>query len=904
MPWYQFSLEETATHLKTDLDAGLSVSEAASRQKKYGGNIFEEEKQITLGDRVLSQLKNPLVIILLAAGIATFFLREYADTVVIFLAFSINIIIGVAQENRAGKAFEKLLLSQEKYATVIREGEKRVVLASDIVPGDIIEVSSGSYIPADARIIKEHELSVNESALTGEWVSVSKNTEMISGEVPVTDQNNMIWMGTLATGGTAKAVVVGIGNNTQVGAIAKSLIEVKDETTPLQKSIQNLARFLTYLILGIIVVIFAIGITNEHTILEMLLLSIAVAVAAMPQGLPAAMTVVLALGMESILKKGGLVRNLLAAETLGSTTVILTDKTGTLTMAEMRVAEIATLNSVKKLDDKTAIPRESRLHAYDDDGDVLKMAMLASDAFVEGVEKPLSEWVVRGRPVERAIILAGLDSGFHRSDLLKTYPQIDFLPFDSSRRMAASLHDLEGRKQNRVYVTGAPEFILEHAGYVYVNGKAKKITDTEKFLLSSIQEQKSAGGMRLIAVGYKDTAKDKIIFEEDHLKKGGMSLDNLVFGGFLVLHDPLREDVKEAIKTAKEAGTRVVMLTGDNPVTALKIATEAGIAPTNARRAITGSEIEDMGDNKLLKMIKTHYVFARVLPHQKLRIARILKADGEIVAMTGDGINDAPALRNADIGIALNSGTEVAKESSDLILLNNSFSIIIKAIEEGRRILDNLKKIVAYLLSTSFSEIIIVSAALIAGTPIPLLPTQILWTNIVEEGFMNFSFAFEPKEKDLMKRNPRDVAMKNILTPNLKKLIILIAGVTGIILVALYFSLLYLGVSEEEMRTLMFIAVSVDSIFFAFSIKNLHKPIWKIDLLSNKYLIVALFLSMMMLILAITVPALQTLLSIAPLSQITFLALVLLGLINLAVIETAKYLFFERRQKIMPYQHA
>jgi len=894
MPWYQLSLEKITAHLQTDLTNGLLDTEIPKRQKRYGENIFEEEKQITIFGRILAQLKNPLVIILLGAGIATFFLKEYTDTIVIFFAFLINVLIGVTQESRASKAFQTLLQSQEKYATVIRNGEKKIITANGIVSGDVIEINAGSYIPADARIISEQGLSVNESALTGEWVAVAKDAVIIAKEVPITEQTNMVWMGTLATEGSANAIVVGIGNNTQVGAIAKSLIETTDESTPLQKSIHNLARFLTFLILGIIAIIFVIGLINEHSLLEMLLLSIAVAVAAMPQGLPAAVTVVLALGMESILKKGGLVRNLLAAETLGSTTIILTDKTGTLTMAEMRVAEIATLQSIKKLDARTTISRESKLHTYDDDSDVLKMAMLTSDAFVEGMEKPLSEWVVRGRPVERAIMLAGLDSGFHRNDLLKTYPQIDFLPFESKRRFAASLHSIKNHKRNRLYISGAPEFIIEKAGYIYLNGKAKKITDAIKSTLIRIQEQKSAQGMRLIAIGYKETSEKSIPVEIEHISNE-IILENIIFGGFIILHDPLREDVKEAIQTAKEAGTRVIMLTGDNPVTALKIAVEAGIAPKKSKNsALTGAEIEELDDDKLLKALKKAYVFARVLPHQKLRIARLLKADGEVVAMTGDGINDAPALRNADIGVALNSGTEVAKEASDIILLNNSFSIIIGAIEEGRRILDNLKKIVAYLLSTSFSEIIIVGAALIAGTPIPLLPTQILWTNIIEEGFMNFSFAFEPKEKDVMKRNPRDIAMKHVLTSNLKRLIMLIAGITGALLVLLYFFLLYINMPEEEIRTLMFIAVSIDSIFFAFSIKNLHRPVWRISLLSNKYLIAALLLSFVALILAITLPPLQTLLSIAPPSSATFLALIGLGIANLVVIEAAKYIVFER----------
>lgn len=895
MPWYEFSLDKIEAQLQTNLKDGLSAPEVLKRLRHYGKNIFEKPDKVTLLDRFVAQVKNPLVFILLIAGVATIFLHEYVDAIVIFIALSINVVIGIAQETRASSAFEKLSQSQERFATVIRQGQKRVIPTAELVPGDVIEVRGGSYVPADARLIAETELLVNESALTGEWVEVSKDIARIEKEVPVTEQANMIWMGTLATAGSAIAVVVGTGNNTQIGAIAQSLAETHENPTPLQKSIQHLARFLVYAILATLVIIFAVGLIHSYSIFDLVLVSIAIAVAAMPEGLPAAVTVVLALGMESILKKNGLVRNLLAAETLGGTTVILTDKTGTLTMAEMRVAEVATVESIHGRTDRDLATRKPTLHEYDDDADVLKMAMLTSDAFVEGGDEPLSEWVVRGRPVERAVVLAGLESGFKQKDLFDAYPRLDFLPFESARRFVASLHGIKGRKRNRLYFSGSPELLLENSTSYYKDGKAVKMSDTDRRLLQKTQEEGSAQGMRLIAVAYKDIADETIPLALKDAE-GELPLSGVTFGGFILLHDPLREDVQSSIQTAKEAGTRVIMLTGDNPITALKIAREAGIATAN-EHAIIGAELENMSDKELLAALETSHVFARVLPHQKLRIARILKDAGEVVAMTGDGINDAPALRKADIGVALGSGTEVAKEASDIILLNNSFSIIVSAIEEGRRVLDNLKKVVAYLLSTSFSEIAVVGAALVAGTPIPLLPTQILWTNIIEESFMNFSFAFEPKERDVMKRNPSDVSMKNILTPELKRLIFLVAGITGALLIGLYFFLLSLGLPEQELRTIMFIAVSLDSLFFTFSIKNLHRPIWQIDFFSNRYLVVSFFVSFTLLILAILLPPLQKLLSITPPTAFAFWMLVGLDISNLVIIELAKYIVFERKRQ-------
>ncbi len=888
--WYKLSVKEIEKKLNTDIENGLTDAKVVNRQKRYGKNIFEKTKGETFIDRIFKQIKSPLVFILIIAGIGTLLLGEYLDMTVIFIAVLINIIIGVFQEKRASLAFEKLVQSQEKFATVIREGKKVVIKAEELVSGDIVSIEGGMYVPADMRIVKYKNLSINEAALTGEWINVTKDSDVIKKETHITGRLNMLWMGTLVSAGTALGVVVETGDKTQIGSIAKSLAYAEESQTPLQKSIKKLAKFLASFTLLAVVAILLIGIIRGESISEMLLISIALAVAVMPEGLPAAVTVVLALGMEAILKRGGLVRNLLAAETLGSTTTILTDKTGTLTMAEMRVASIITYGSVINKNKK----EKTGFFEVEDERDVLDMAILTSDAFVEGREQALAEWIVRGRPVERAVVLAGLESGISQESLLSVQPRIDFLPFESKRRFAGSLHNTKKTGTNRVYISGSPELLLEKAHFIYSNKKKIKITKKIREEMELMQKEKSSEGMRLIGVAYKDV--DWGTFPKKEIDGSGTVLGDIVFAGFIVLHDPLRPDVAESIKTAQEAGARVIMLTGDNPATAAKIAQEAGIKRKGSG-VLIGEDVEKFSDDELLEALKVTDVFARVLPSQKLRIARLLKSKGHVVAMTGDGINDAPALRIADIGIALGSGTEVAKEASDIILINNSFSIIVSAIEEGRRILSNLKKIVVYLLSTGFSEIFIVGGALIAGAALPLLPAQILWVNILQEGFMNFAFAFEPKEKDIMKRDPRSSAMKNILTPNLKKLITLIALVTGIFLMALYFFLLYLDLPIEEIRTLMFISLSVSSLFFAFSIKNLHKPIWKIKIFSNKYLLVSLSISVIMLVAALTLPPLQKLLSLTPPSMFEFGLILVLGVINLAIIEFIKYLVFERKKQ-------
>jgi Ca2+-transporting ATPase len=889
--WYKLFLVELKKKLNADFYEGLSDKEVLLRQKKYGENVLAEEEVHGVVKVAIAQFKSPLVWVLLVAGVATFFLHEFLDMTVIFLALLINIVVGIVQEEKASNAFAKLKQSQKKYTTVLRNSERKIILASELVPGDIILIESGMVIPADARILDSTDLSVNESVLTGEWVEVSKDTEELTKDVSISEQSNMVWMGTLVVSGMARAVIVAIGDETQMGDIAKSLTEKSESSTPLQKSVKRLARYIAIAISLVLVLIFTLGVWRGLPASEMFLIAIAIAVAAMPEGLPAAVTVVLAIGMESILKKKGLVRNLLAAETLGSTTVILTDKTGTLTKAKMTVASIITASSFYKKDEVES--KNKIIPNGADNSDVLAMSILTSDAFVEGYDDATSEWIVRGRPVEKAVVLAGLETGLKQDILSKSNLELDVIPFDSEKRFAASMRKLAGAKSNRVYFTGSPELLLEQSTHFYFNGNKRKITENIRGIFQKIQEEKSSEGMRLVGVAYKDTDSNSFTHEE---KENSVSvLSSVVFSGFILIHDPIREDVPNSIKEAKDAGAKIIMVTGDNENTAKKVAIDVGITTRNGN-VLSGSDIKDMNDKELLLAIKKTRVFARILPRQKMRIVQVLKNSGEVVAMTGDGINDAPALRRANIGIALGSGTDVAKEAADIVLLNNSFTVIVDAIEEGRRILDNLKKIVAYLLSTGFSEILVVGSALAFGVPIPLLPAQILWTNIIEEGFMNFSFAFEPKESNIMKRNPNSPMMRNILTPNLQKLIIILGLVTGTLLTIVYFILLKTNISIEEARTVMFVLLSVDSMFFTFSLKDVHVPIWKINIFNNKYLIYALLASILTLLLALFVPFLRKLLSLTTLTPSEILLVFAIGTFNLFVIEIIKYIYFGNKK--------
>lgn len=895
IPAYQKEKGALLKELDTHEEDGLKASAIKELLVRHGKNVLSREKGESIIDRIVQELRSPLVFILLCAGIVTTLLGEYVDSTVIFIAVIINIAISLYQEGRADQAFDKLRSSQEKFAVVIRDGKKGRISATELVPGDIIVVETGVNIPADARIVIAHNLEVNESPLTGEWVDVSKNAEVLETAVPPSEQKNMLFMGTMVTGGSGLAVVVATGNHTEIGAIAEALGASEELKTPLQENVVNVARFLTRIVLFALIGIFTLGLLRGEPVTELLLISIAIAVAAIPEGLPAAVTVVLAIGMEAILSRGGLVRNLLAAETLGSTTVILTDKTGTLTKAEMQVARVVTLGTILLDEQKKdgALAHE----AHGDERDALQFATLASDAFIEkSGEGEAATEIVRGRPVERAIVSAALASGMNQTELLLNYPRIDMLPFESKYRVAMSLHSIRGLKHKRAYITGAPEYVLEYAHAVYLEGKehAKK-----KEILAQLEHELkhyTSKGMRLIGVGYKDMLLDN--FPKEDGEERGALMKDIVFMGFIVLHDPLRDDVFESIAIAQRAGARVIMATGDNAQTAHSIAAECGIWK-DGDHVLSGADVKELNDDELLKKLKTTSVFSRMLPEHKLRLVRLLTSSGEVVAMTGDGVNDAPALRAANIGVALGSGTEVAKEASDLILLNNSFAIIVAAIEEGRRIIDNLRKIIAYLLSTSFSEIIIVGVALVVALPIPLLPAQILWVNILTEGFMNFAFAFEPKEEGLMERDPRVAGARTMLSRTLTSFIIIVGIISGAILSLLYWLLISVwNTSIVDARTIIFAALTLSTTLIALSLKDLRTPIFRIRLWTNMYLIASLSFAMAGLWAALYFAPLRELLRLAPIDVVKELPLLtIIVLLNIVAVEIVKFFTFPHRTR-------
>lgn len=828
--------------------------------------------------KLVKQFASPITFVLVLAALATLFLSHYTDALVIAVALLVNVVMGMVQEGRASRAFEALKKGEARFAVVFRGGEPLKIAAEELVVGDLVVLSSGSAIPADLRLVDVHGLSINESSLSGEWLAVEKNTDTALEAAPLVERSGMAYAGTLVAAGAGKGIVVATGGDTEIGRIAIELGKHDESVTPLMRDIRQVARFILLAVAVVMVVIIALGLLRGLPFDQVLFTAIALAVASVPEGLPAAVTVVLALGMERILKSGGLVRNLLAAETLGTTSIILTDKTGTLTEGRMTLEMFIGKESFLT----EAVEDESRA--------LLRAAVLASNAYVE--ERPEAEGdeklVVHGRPIEQAVVLAGLKAGISQQECITEYPRTDELHFDSSRRFGGMLVADAGK--HIAYITGAPELLLETVSHVRDGaGKPHPISSTIRAHFLSALSQAASEGKRVIAVARVESPDAVFPTEEKlipFLATGAML-------GLLVFSDVIREEAKDAIRDMQEAGARVLMLTGDNPETALSIAHAVGIAG-EGERAYTGTELSLLSDDELLAVLRAHTVFSRVAPADKLRIALVLKTAGEVVAMTGDGVNDAPALRAAAIGVAVGSGTDVAKEASDLVLLDNGFSGITSAIREGRRLRENFKKIFAYMLSTNFSEVILITFALIVGLPLPILATQVLWSNLIEGGLMNFAFAFEPLYPSAMKRKPQDPEIAHVLSPKLIKLIVLVGSVTATILIGIYLFLLSLNLPLEEVQTLMFVAVSVNCIFMAFSMKSLGTPLWKLSLFSNRFLVFSLAGSALLLLAALYVPALQKLVHVTEPSALQLAILVGFGLVNLATIEVAKWLFFIR----------
>jgi len=848
MQWHSLSFKEAAKLLKTDIRSGLSEEEVKNRRKKFGMNRLPEEKTFSALRLFLEQFKSPLIYILLIAGVITLFLKEYTDSIVIFLAVFINAVFGFFEENKAFKTLRALKKILKVKAVVLREGNKKVVFQEEIVPGDIIILNAGDKVPADGRLIETKRLKVNESILTGEWIPTSKTNKILPENTPLADRDNMVYMGTIVEDGQGKAVVTETGKNTEIGKIASLVKETREEKTPLQKRLARFSKVIGMMIGVICFFLFFGGMIRGTDPLVMFEAAVAIAVGGIPEALPVVMTVILVIGMERILKNKGLVRRLSSVETLGSATVICTDKTKTLTEGKMEIGEIKAVN--KKL--------------------ALEIAVLTADAFIENPHLPVDKWVVRGSPTDRAIIIGAGELGVLKPELEKKIKIISHLPFDPSSKFLATLLEKDGALF--LYVCGAPERLLE-------------LSKNKKPFLKTLDRLTEAG-LRVIGTAYKKINKKGKKIEEE--------IKNLNFVGFIALKDPLRKGVKEAIKICENAGVKPIIITGDHKKTAKAVAQELGMEIED-ENIIEGKDLDGMTDEELMKKVKEIKIYARAEPRHKIRIVNAWQSNGEVVAMVGDGVNDAPALKKADIGVAVGSGSEVAKETSDLILLNDSFSIIVKAIEQGRVILDNLRKSIAYILADSFTSTLLIGLSIIFGWPLPILPAQILWNNFVEDTLPDIAYAFEPKERGVMKRKVKH--SKTLLTKEMKVLIFGTGLVDEILTFFLFWFLWgYLGMDLKYVRTMVFGAICIDTAFVIYCYKSLRKNIWRMDIFSNKILILSSLVVFIVFALAVYAPPLQILLKTVPLSILDWSILILIGVVSMALIEIPKWYFISKKE--------
>lgn len=875
-PAWHAEYAQSTYDLLDSREEGLSLLEVEKKREEHGENQLSKYKAPSLFRRFLAQLSSPLTLVLVGAFLITFSLQEFVDAAVIAVALLIAVVVGLIQEGKASNAFSKLAHSQPHIAHVRREGKRFEIDSVELVPGDVVYLQAGMQVPADVRLLKVKNLSVNESPLTGEWIAVKKDVDIVDIGTPMTELTNMAWMGTLVATGSGLGIVVATGKNTSIGELAEDLKGIEDEKTPLQKEMKKVSEYMLYLILFLITLIFIVGLLQGQSIHDMLLISIAIAVAAVPEGLPAALTIILAVGMDSLLKRGGLVKNLLAAETLGSTTFVLTDKTGTLTEGRMSVG--GAIIAGERLSIEQLEQADSSVLT------LLKTAVAATDAFFDEKAE-----ILRGDPVETAIVQMADKAGISMRKGLIQKSRLDYLPFESELRFAAGL--VPDSSTYKLCVNGAPDVLLAASdSFLNQEGKTENITEEKRLLIEQVINKETEQGRRLIAVAYKE------VLYTDIPDDGANVASKLTFAGIVILSDPARAGVSSAIAGVENAGARIILITGDNPATALAIAKEVGISMKH-ERALSGNEISQYSDAELLTAIDSGIsVFARVLPQQKLRITTLLQKRGEVVAMTGDGINDSLALQKANIGIAIGSGTEVAKEASDLVLVNDSFEIIYAAIEEGRRIVSNLKKVVGYLLSTSLSEVVLIGAALIVGAPVPLTAAQILWANIIEEGFMSVAFAFEKGDKGLMKQRPEDVHKNGILAKETLAFILFCSTVLSGLSLALYFYVKSLGVPFEELRSVMFLSISIDSLFMAFAFRSLQVPVWRIPLSTNKFFLGSFLVSASLLAVVISVPFFQTFLSYQPLPLRDIVLVVGVSFASLLTIEFGKTIFFRPKK--------
>ncbi|EHK2441841.1 calcium-transporting P-type ATPase, PMR1-type [Clostridium perfringens] len=863
--WYKKSKNEILKDLDVDEKNGLSSTEALRRLEKYGKNKLETKKKKTLFKQFLSQLKDVMIYILIIAAIISAFLGEISDALIILLVIIINAVIGVVQESKAEKALDALKELSTPKALVKRDGSLKEILSEDIVPGDIVIIDAGRYIPGDLRLIDTANLKIEESAFTGESVPSEKDASFLPDkEIPIGDQNNMAFMSTLATYGRGVGVVVGTGMNTEIGKIAKMIEQEENDETPLQKKLSELGKILGFLAVGICILIFIISFFQGRDLLEMFLTSISLAVAAIPEGLPAIVAIVLALGVQRMVKKNAIIRKLPAVETLGSVSIICSDKTGTLTQNKMTVTTVYTNDSYIK---------ESEFNLNDNESKLLVDCMvLCNDA-------TYSEKSQTGDPTEIALLESPFKLNILKEKLEKEFKRIDEIPFDSDRKLMTTVNLVDNKKA-RVFTKGALDSILSICNKISINGKLLDFTKEYKAKVLENSNIMSDKALRVLAFAYKDISKENIVL--DSLEK------DLVFIGMVGMIDPPRLEVKDSIKLCKSAGITPVMITGDHKNTAFAIANELGIAE-DISQAITGHEIDKFKEEEFNEKIINYRVFARVSPEHKVKIVKAFKSHGNIVSMTGDGVNDAPSLKAADIGVAMGiTGTDVSKGASDMILTDDNFSTIVSAVEEGRKIYLNIKKSIVFLLSCNLGEILTLFTAILLNWNSPLQPIHILWVNLITDSFPALSLGVDKTKEDVMNNPPRNPKESIFVKSDKVQLIINGVLIGGITLFAFKLGERLYPDSLIHAQTMAFVVLSVSQLFLSLSLRSNTKSAFSLGLFSNKYLVYSILLGIFLQVIIISISFIANIFKVTPLLLYDWIVVILVSLIPFVINEILK----------------
>lgn len=883
MMCHDLTVQQTLKQWQVEKD-GLSSERVSAAIAKFGSNRISSGRQTTKVEILLSQFNNPLIFVLLAASAVTGLLKAWSDLITIFAAIFINVILGFIQESRAESSFRLLRNMLSIKARVRRDGKMLEIDSSELVPGDIVLLRSGDNVPADGRLIKAVELETMEASLTGESSPVGKYTDPIfNKEIASGDMRNCVFTGTTVVRGAGEYIVCQTGLNTQLGKITSLLTDSSfDEKTPLQKQLNTFSVQLSVITLFLCCCIFALGLWEGYPWVEMFTLSVAIAVAAIPEGLVVGVTAILAIGMQRILRKNALVRRLVAAETLGCTNIICFDKTGTMTLGEMRLTRV--VNFIKDLEGNISSVIGGQEGAAENNKLSFKIAALCNQAFVESQDK--RRYVIRGTPTEKGLLLAALESGFTKDDLLEEFPLLEILPFSSERKYAASLH--KDGDQSIVFLAGAPEIFLNKASSVRVNGNTHPIDETVREFLFNELYLLSSRGLRVVALGYKKSLA-LTIHEVD------MSTE-FVLVSFVCLKDPLRPEIRESLSDCRTAGLRPIIITGDNHLTASAIAADAGFI-VNEETILRGEDLHNLSDDELDGRIDSINLYSRINPEDKPRIVQAWQRKGMIVAMIGDGVNDAPAIKIADIGVSLGSGTDVAQSVSDIVLLGDNFSAIVDAIWEGRVIFNNIRKVVLYLLSDSFSELFLVFGSLlflnrIGGnglSSLPLSASQILWINLVTDGFPHLALTAEPGDIDVINEPPRD-RNEPVANRPIKLMIVLISLFTALFTISIfYISRFWWGYSLEHSRSLVFAALGLDSLLYVFSCRDLKKPVWQTKLFNNRFLLLAVVAGLLLHLTPFIVSPIGKFLSITSLNLRDWYLVILMSFFTILLIEITKF---------------